>query len=97
MNPYITGKFTHVLLKAMLKISDKMRCVIQDGIPAIYNDHGVVHLFSFVEENSEKVQDNIIIGEFAGNSPYALEKSILGSIDNIIGRDHFANPGLGVI
>jgi hypothetical protein len=58
----ISGKFTDILLKAVLGIADEVSGIIQDRIPAIDDNHGIVHLLCFIKEYFKKIQNCIIVG-----------------------------------
>jgi hypothetical protein len=51
----IPGKFADVLLEAVLAVADEVSSIIQDRIPAIDDDHGIVHLLCLIKEYFKEI------------------------------------------
>jgi len=86
MGVKITGELADVLLEAVLRGAYQMRGVVQDCIPAIDYDHGVVHILCLLEEDPEEVQNSIIAGKLLARLTQALQELGLGGIDHIPGH-----------
>ncbi len=71
--------------------------VVQDGIPAVYDYGGIVHIFRLLEEHLEEVQDSIVAVEILSQSLQALQEPGLGGVDHIPGRQDILHPGISGI
>ena len=58
----VPGELADVLLKAGVAAPQQVGGVVQDGIPAVDDYGGIVHILRLLEEHLEEVQDGVVIG-----------------------------------
>ena len=90
----IPGELADVLLEAGMAALQQVGGVVQDGIPAVDDYGGIVHILRLLEEHLEEVQDGVVIALILSHSLQALQEPGLGGIDHIPGREDILHPGI---